>query len=61
MTDWNQSSGLERRAFLSGATLAGVASVLAPGAALGQTSPPIAPVGSKKLKQQKGGSSPSPA
>ncbi len=42
MTDRNQSSGLERRAFLGGATLAGVASVLAPGAALGQTSAPIA-------------------
>jgi enamine deaminase RidA (YjgF/YER057c/UK114 family) len=43
MTDRDQSSGLERRAFLSGATLAGVASVLAPSAALGQVSAPIAP------------------
>jgi enamine deaminase RidA (YjgF/YER057c/UK114 family) len=43
MADRDQSSGLERRAFLSGATLAGVASVLAPGAALGQASAPIAP------------------
>ena len=43
MADRDQSSGLERRAFLSGATLAGVASVLAPGAALGQISAPIAP------------------
>src|ERR1700731_1335711 len=43
MTDRDRSSGLERRAFLGGATLAGVASVLAPGAALGQTAAPIAP------------------
>ena len=49
MTDRDRSPGLERRAFLSGAALAGaasvagVASVLAPGAALGQTSAPVAP------------------
>ena len=43
MTDRDQSSGLERRAFLSGAALAGVASVLAPSAALGQVSAPISP------------------
>jgi enamine deaminase RidA (YjgF/YER057c/UK114 family) len=43
MTDGDQSSGLERRAFLSGATLAGVTSVLAPSAVLGQVSAPIAP------------------
>jgi enamine deaminase RidA (YjgF/YER057c/UK114 family) len=42
MADGNQSSGLERRAFLGGAALAGVASMLAPAAALGQTSAPIA-------------------
>ncbi len=36
MTDRDRSSGLERRAFLGGATSAGVASVLAPRAALGQ-------------------------
>ena len=36
MTDRDRSSGLERRAFLGGATVAGVASVLAPGAALAQ-------------------------
>src|SRR3984957_11856439 len=43
MSDRNPSSGLERRAFLSGATLTGVASMLAPGAALGQTPAPMAP------------------
>ena len=43
MTDRDRSSGLERRAFLGGATSAGVASVLAPRAALGQASAPTAP------------------
>jgi enamine deaminase RidA (YjgF/YER057c/UK114 family) len=43
MTDRDRSSGLERRAFLGGATSAGVASVLAPRAALGQASAPTVP------------------
>jgi hypothetical protein len=43
MTDRDRSSGLERRAFLGGAASAGVASVLAPHAALGQTSAPAVP------------------
>jgi enamine deaminase RidA (YjgF/YER057c/UK114 family) len=43
MTDRDHSSGLERRAFLGGAALAGVASALAPRAAVGQTSVPAAP------------------
>jgi enamine deaminase RidA (YjgF/YER057c/UK114 family) len=43
MTDRDRSSGLERRAFLGGATSAGVASVLATRAALGQASAPAAP------------------
>jgi enamine deaminase RidA (YjgF/YER057c/UK114 family) len=38
MTDRDRSSGLERRAFLGGATSAGVASVFAPRAALSQAS-----------------------
>ena len=42
MTDWHRSSGLERRAFLGGATSAGVASVLAPRGALAQA--PVPPV-----------------
>jgi enamine deaminase RidA (YjgF/YER057c/UK114 family) len=43
MSDRDRSPGLERRAFLGGATLAGVASVLAPGVALGQIAAPVAP------------------
>jgi enamine deaminase RidA (YjgF/YER057c/UK114 family) len=43
MTDRGRSSGLERRAFLGGATSAGVASVLAPRAALAQASAPAVP------------------
>jgi hypothetical protein len=43
MTDWQRCAGLERRAFLGGATLAGVASVLAPRAALAQASVPAPP------------------
>jgi enamine deaminase RidA (YjgF/YER057c/UK114 family) len=43
MTDCDRSSGLERRAFLGRAASAGVASVLAPRAALGQTSAPTVP------------------
>ena len=43
MRDRYRSSGLERRAFLGGAALAGGASVLAPGAALGQASPIASP------------------
>jgi hypothetical protein len=43
MTDCDRSSGLERRAFLGRAASAGVASVLAPRAALGQTSVPTVP------------------
>src|SRR5262245_23220831 len=35
----NRTSGVERRAFLGGATLAGLASVLAPRAAVGQSAP----------------------
>jgi len=38
MTDRDQPSGMERRAFLGGAALAGVASVLTPRVALGQAS-----------------------
>src|SRR5262249_9362995 len=43
MTDGKRSSGLERRAFLGGAGLAGVASMLAPRAALGQPAAPVVP------------------
>lgn len=43
MTDRDRSSGLERRAFLGGAASAGMASVLASHAALGQTSAPAVP------------------
>jgi hypothetical protein len=43
MTGCDRSSGLERRAFLGRAASAGVASVLAPRAALGQTSAPTVP------------------
>jgi enamine deaminase RidA (YjgF/YER057c/UK114 family) len=45
MADRSRSTELERRTFLGGATLAGVASVLAPGAALGQVLPQTAPPG----------------
>ncbi len=43
MADWERSSVLERREFLSGLTLAGVASALAPGAAQSQTPAPAVP------------------
>jgi enamine deaminase RidA (YjgF/YER057c/UK114 family) len=43
MAERDPPLGLERRAFLRGATLAGMASVLAPHAALGQPSAPAAP------------------
>jgi hypothetical protein len=43
MMDCDRSSGLERPAFLGRAASAGVASVLAPRAALGQTSVPTVP------------------
>src|SRR4051812_46039933 len=43
MTDWERSQGLERRAFLGGATLAGVASMLGPRSALAQPSAPVVP------------------
>jgi enamine deaminase RidA (YjgF/YER057c/UK114 family) len=43
MAERDRPSGLERRALLGGATLAGVASVLAPHAALGQPSAPATP------------------
>src|SRR5262245_29686535 len=44
MMDRKWSSGLERRAFLGGATSAGVASVLAPRTALAQPSAPSAAI-----------------
>jgi enamine deaminase RidA (YjgF/YER057c/UK114 family) len=43
MTDRDRSPGLERRAFLGGATSAGVASVLAPRATLAQAGAPTGP------------------